>query len=166
MWHTESMKMGYSRVLVLPATACVFMLGICLAAPAQERIEKFKVPEKKIEKKEKEKEKVPENAKQVSLNVGEVKEVFVSDKKTGTATQAYFIPSEANGTVQLVVETDKGKKTFFLKGLSPGRTLGGVVGSELLDTKYYQPLDDACMARVQKAVKEAPHIITVKAAGK
>ena len=97
----------------------------------------------------------------VSLNVGEIKEIYRYDKKEGKPVKSFYLPPEATELVQLVVEKKGGVTTYFLKAHRSGKTVGGVVERDWLDEKGFTHKDITELARIQKAVKDAPYIITI-----
>ncbi|HKB57326.1 MAG TPA: hypothetical protein VKC51_07030 [Lacunisphaera sp.] len=105
----------------------------------------------------------PAGAKQVQLRVGEVIEVFHGSFALGDGKRelAFYLPAEARSVVQLVVETKGLTRTYFLKAVGQGDTVGGVVERRWLDSAGYNPVDTAAEARIQAAVKAAPYLISV-----
>jgi hypothetical protein len=106
---------------------------------------------------------VPAGAKQVQLRVGEVIEVFHGSLTPGEGKRelAFYLPAEARSVVQLVIERKGVVRTYFLKAVGQGDTVGGVVERRWLDSDGYNPVDTAAEARIQAAVKAAPYLISV-----
>ena len=108
---------------------------------------------------------VPAGAKQLRLRVGEVIEVYRGSFAIGDGQRemAFYLPIEARSVVQLVVETDRLKftRTYFLKAIAQGDTVGGVVESRWLAGDGITPSDTAAEARIQASVKAAPYLISV-----
>jgi len=105
---------------------------------------------------------LPAGAKQVRLRVGQVIEVFRgSNVPDGQRELAFYLPVEARSVVQLVVETRGLVKTYFLRAVGPGDTVGGVVERRWLNNEGFYPRDVAAEARVQDAVRAAPYLISV-----
>jgi hypothetical protein len=108
---------------------------------------------------------IPAGAKQLRLRVGEVIEVFQGSYAIGDGQRelAFYLPVEARSVVQLVVETNRLKftRTYFLRAIAQGDTVGGVVESRWLAGDGITPADTAAEARIQALVKAAPYLISV-----
>jgi hypothetical protein len=106
---------------------------------------------------------LPPGAKQVRLSVGQVVEVFRGSFAPGDGQRemAFYLPVEARGVAQLVVETKGFTRTYFLRGIGPGTTVGGVVERRWLDGSGYYPKDAADEGRIQDSVRAAPYLISV-----
>ena len=104
------------------------------------------------------------NARQIALGVGEIVEVYHGGvlPTDGGPQLAFYLPPEATSVVQLVVETKGFAKTYFLKGLAPGETVGGVVQRNWLDATGYRSDNPADEARIQAAIKANPFLILVQ----
>jgi len=104
------------------------------------------------------------NARQIRLRVGEVLEVYRGSAMIGDgqAQMAFYIPPEAQSIVQLVVEREGSRRTYFLRGLAPGESVGGVVEREWLNRDGTAPRDLADEARVQNAIRGQPFLILVE----
>jgi hypothetical protein len=107
---------------------------------------------------------MPAGARQVRLRYGQVTEVFRGSSAVGDGQRelAFYLPVEARSVVQLVVETKGFTKTYFLRAIGAGETVGGVVERRWLDSSGYSPLDTAAEARIQDAVRSAPFLISVQ----
>lgn len=102
----------------------------------------------------------PEDARVIRMMPGEIFEVHQSAR--GKGETSFFVVREGRGVVQVVKEKKMGKRTYFLKALSPGETLGGVVDRKLLDRgEGFDPKNDADYSRIQRQIKDAPVIIIV-----
>lgn len=104
------------------------------------------------------------NARQIRLRVGEVLEVYRGSAMIGDGQpqMAFYIPPEAQSIVQLVVEREGSRRTYFLRGLAPGESVGGVVEREWLNRDGTAPRDTADEARVQSAIRGEPFLILVE----
>lgn len=104
------------------------------------------------------------NAKQIRLRTGEVLEVFRGNWNPAgdTPELAFFLPPEATAIAQVVVETKGFTKTYFLKGLAPGESVGGTVERRWLDGSGFRAKDTAMEARIQAAIKAQPFLILVQ----
>lgn len=107
---------------------------------------------------------MPAGARQVRLRYGQVTEVFRGSSALGDGQRelAFYLPVEARSVVQLVVESKGFTKTYFLRAIGAGDTVGGVVERRWLDSSGYNPLDTAAEARIQDAVRSAPFLISVQ----
>ena len=105
----------------------------------------------------------PAGAKQVQLRVGQVIEVFHGSFAVGDGQRelAFYLPEEARSVVQLVVETKGMTRTYFLKAVGQGDTVGGVVERRWLSSNGYNPIDTAAEARIQNAIRATPYLISV-----
>lgn len=106
---------------------------------------------------------LPAGAKQLRLRTGQVMEVYRGSNAPGDGQRelAFYLPVEARSVVQLVIETKNFTKTYFLRALGPGDTVGGVVERRWLNSEGYDPRDLASEARIQDAVRAAPYMISV-----
>lgn len=106
---------------------------------------------------------LPAGAKRIALRLGQVVEVYHGNFVPGDGQRelSFYLPVEARGVVQLVVETKGFYRTYFLKAVGLGDTVGGVVERRWLDSSGYDPKDTASEARIQAAVKAAPFLISV-----
>jgi hypothetical protein len=106
---------------------------------------------------------LPAGAKQVRLRVGQVIEVYRGSNAPGDGQRelAFYLPVEARSVVQLVVESRGFTKTYFLRALGPGDTVGGIVERRWLNSEGYDPRDLASEARIQDSVRAAPFMISV-----
>ena len=59
------------------------------------------------------------------------------------------------------VEKNGFTRTYFLKAVGMGDTVGGVVECRWLDFDGYSPKDTAAEARIQSAIKASPYLISV-----
>lgn len=106
---------------------------------------------------------LPPNARPVRLRMGAIQEVFTGDATPGDglAEKAFYLPPEAAEVVQLVVEKHGWRRTYFLKAVGPGDTVGGVVERRWLDGSGFRAKDSAHEARIQAAVQAEPYLISV-----
>jgi hypothetical protein len=102
-------------------------------------------------------------ARQIRLRPGQILAVFRGNATPGDDQRelAFYLPVEARSVVQLVVETKGSTKTYFLRAISSGDTVGGVVERRWLDGDGYNPRDTAAETRVRNAVRSAPFFISV-----
>jgi hypothetical protein len=105
---------------------------------------------------------VPPGAQSVTLRMGEMREVYRQTWRPGETQYAFFLPEEATNIVKLVVETDGFTKTYFLRAIGYGDSVGGVIKSEWLAPDGFHPRDVADFARIQEAVRQKPVFISVK----
>lgn len=105
----------------------------------------------------------PAGSKQIQLRVGQVIEVFHGSFAVGDGQRelAFYLPEEARSVVQLVVETKGMTRTYFLKAVGLGDTVGGVVERRWLSSNGYNPIDTAAEARIQNAIRATPYLISV-----
>jgi len=103
-------------------------------------------------------------AQQLQLSLGEIVEVFRGSARLGDGQYelAFYLPEEARSVVQLVVEQKGFARTYFLRAIGPGNTVGGVVERRWLDHGGNNATDGAAEARVQAAVRAAPYLISVR----
>ena len=103
------------------------------------------------------------DARHIRLRPGQILAVFRGYAAPGDDQRelAFYLPVEARSVVQLVVETNGFTKTYFLRAISPGDTVGGVVERRWLDGDGYNPRDAAAETRVRNAVRSAPFFISV-----
>ena len=106
---------------------------------------------------------LPAGARQLHLRLGQVIEVFRGNFAPGEGQRelSFYLPVEARSVVQLVVEKNGFARTYFLKAVGMGDTVGGVVERRWLDFDGYSPKDTAAEARIQAAVKASPYLISV-----
>ena len=106
---------------------------------------------------------LPAGARQVRLRTGQLLEVFRASNAPGDGQRemAFYLPVEARSVVQLVVESRGFTKTYFLRALGPGDTVGGIVERRWLNSEGYDPRDLPSEARIQDAVRAAPYLISV-----
>lgn len=97
----------------------------------------------------------------VELHPGSIKEVL-SSPATGSRAVAFYLPVEGRSVAQVVIEKRPGRRTYFLKGLSKGSTVGGVVPAGTLDGNGFDVKDQVMMARVQAAINQKPTYINVR----
>ncbi len=104
-----------------------------------------------------------DGARQIRLSPGQIMEVYRGSFAPGDGQRemAFYLPVEARSVVQLVVETRGFTKTYFLRALGPGNTVGGVVERRWLNSEGYDPRNAADEARIQAAVRAAPYLINV-----
>lgn len=102
------------------------------------------------------------NAKRISLRVGQVIEVYRANVIPGGEREmAFYLPVEARSVVQLLVESRGVNRNYFLKAISMGETVGGVVERRWLNSAGFDPDSVADEARIQQAVRAAPYLISV-----
>lgn len=106
---------------------------------------------------------MPAGARQLNLRLGQVIEVFHGNfaPTDGQRELAFYLPEEARSVVQLVVESSGFKRTYFLRAIGLGQTVGGVVERRWLDASGNNPKSVADEARIQSAVRAAPYLISV-----
>lgn len=106
---------------------------------------------------------MPAGARQLNLRLGQVVEVFHGSfaPADGQRELAFYLPEEARSVVQLVVESSGFKRTYFLRAIGLGQTVGGVVERRWLDGSGNNPKSTADEARIQNAVRTAPCLIAV-----
>ena len=106
---------------------------------------------------------MPAGARQLNLRLGQITEVFHGSfaPADGQRELALYLPEEARSVVQLVVETNGFKRTYFLRAIGLGQTVGGVVERRWLDSSGNNPKSAADEARIQNAVRTAPYLISV-----
>jgi len=103
------------------------------------------------------------NAQYVKLRVGEIRPAIESKGSLfAAAPEAFYLPAEAIGVVQLIVEKKGATTTYFLKGLRKGKTVGGVVQRAWLDKSGFKPKTITDEGRIQQALKANPFYITVE----
>lgn len=107
---------------------------------------------------------LPAGAKRITMRVGQVMEVFRGSFAPGDGQRelAFYLPVEARSVVQLVVETKGFTRTYFIRAVGIGDTVGGVVERRWLNTAGYDPKDAADEGRIQNAVRAAPYLISVQ----
>lgn len=106
---------------------------------------------------------LPAGAKRLQLRVGQVLEVYRGSNVPGDGQRemAFYLPVEARSVVQLVVEQRGLVKTYFLRAVGIGETVGGVVERRWLNSAGFDPGTVADEARIQAAVRAAPFLISV-----
>lgn len=150
------MKISFIPVIV----SLMAITGPVIApAGAQEKFDGAEIVRPKEEPR-----KLPPNARVLRLRVGEILEVFSTPTTllSSKDERAFYVPAEGNAVLQVVIEKTSGRKTYFVKGLAAGETIGGVVYRDSLDKDGYRPKNEAEHARIQKAVKDAPYIIVIE----
>lgn len=102
-------------------------------------------------------------ARQLRLRVGQVLEIYRGSFAPGDGQRemSFYLPVEARNVVQLVIETKGFTRTYFLKAIGIGDTVGGVVERRWLNDAGYDPRNTADEARIQNAVRAAPYLISV-----
>jgi hypothetical protein len=102
-------------------------------------------------------------ARRVQMRVGQVMEVYRGSFAPGDGERemAFYLPVEARSVVQLVVETRGFTKTYFLKAIGIGETVGGIVERRWLNSAGFDPRDTAAEARIQDSVRAAPFLVSV-----
>lgn len=107
---------------------------------------------------------LPQGAQQITMRVGDVREVFRGSFAPGDGQRemAFYLPPEARSVVQLVVETRGFSRSYFLRAIGVGDTVGGPVERRWLDDAGYDVRDGAAEARVQASVRAAPFLISVR----
>lgn len=102
------------------------------------------------------------NAKRINLRLGQVVEVYRSNIIPGGEREmAFYLPHEARSVVQVLVESRGVTKTYFLKAIGLGDTVGGVVERRWLNSGGFDADTLADEARIQQAVRNAPFLISV-----
>jgi len=105
---------------------------------------------------------VSTRGKVVRLRPGEVIEVFKFQDAAGVDREAFYLPTEATRVVQLVFERQGRTDRYYLRGIRPGKTAGGIVARQWLDSKGFKPKSMADEARIQAALKASPVYIVVE----
>ena len=95
------------------------------------------------------------------LHRGEIVQIMQSSRSARPEI-AFYLPPEATSVVQVVVERRGSQVNYFLKGLSPGKTVGGAVERAWLDQEGFRPRNLADEARIQAAVRRNPLHIEVR----
>jgi hypothetical protein len=147
------------RMAVFPA---IVLITYCLS-PAQAE-DKFKASETNVVVVPAPKPKEnppPPKAEKILLRPAEIREVYHYLSKEGEPERAFYLPPEGTSVAQVVIEKDKEGVTYYLKGLVPGKTVGGVVERAWLDKTGLAPKGLPEEARIQRAVKAKPYLITV-----
>ena len=101
-------------------------------------------------------------SKSVRLRVGEIVEVFVFRDKMGVPRESFYVPIEGTRVVQVTLERTGNTDRYYLKGRSKGRTAGGIVLRQWLDSSGFKPRSVAHELRIQAAVKANPVYINVE----
>lgn len=102
------------------------------------------------------------NAKRIHLRMGQVVEVYRSNIIPGGEREmAFYLPVEARSVVQLLVESRGVNKTYFLKAIGLGETVGGVVERRWLNSGGFDSDNVGDEARIQQAIRSAPFLISV-----
>ena len=106
---------------------------------------------------------VPIGGRLVKLHVGDITQVHVTQTQLigDSKETAFFVPFEGRALVSIVVEKKFGKRTYFIKALAAGETVGGVVPRNTLDFDGFDPKNEAEHARIQAALKAAPLIFVI-----
>lgn len=104
------------------------------------------------------------NARQVRLRVGEVLEVFRGSAVIGDGEEemAFYVPPEGRAIVQVITERRGLSRTYFLRGLAAGETVGGVVERDWLTSDGLRPRNAAFEGRIQIAVRGQPFLILIQ----
>lgn len=107
---------------------------------------------------------LPAGAKRVTLRLGQVMEIYRGRAAPGDGERemAFYLPVEARSVVQLVVEKKGFTRTYFLRAIGVGDTVGGVVERRWLNSAGYDPETAADEGRIQSAVRAAPFLISVQ----
>jgi hypothetical protein len=151
-----------------PAILITLFLCLPLAAHAQER---FDTQETVVVQKPKPKPKPQPtatptgnpNVTRVSMRVGEIRPVLESKGSIfSPGPEAFYLPPEALGIVQLVVERKGSTTSYFLRALKKGTTAGGVVQRSWLDKEGFKPKSITDEGRIQQALRNKPWYITVQ----
>lgn len=103
-------------------------------------------------------------AQRIQLRVGEVIPVYQGSASPANRGPelAFHVPIEGTSIVQVVVESNGFTRSYFLKGIGRGETVGGVVERRWLDDSGFQPLNVAMQGRIQNAIKTQPYLILVQ----
>ena len=101
-------------------------------------------------------------SKTVRLRAGEIVEVFVFRDKLGVPRESFYVPIEGTRVVQVVMERTGNTDRYYLKGRNKGRTAGGIVLRQWLDSSGFKPNSIADELRIQAAVKANPVYIVVE----
>jgi hypothetical protein len=106
---------------------------------------------------------IPPGAKRIQLRLGQVTEVFRGSFAPGDGQRelAFYLPIEARSVVRLDVETRGFTRTYFLKAIGVGDTVGGVVERRWLNSAGTDPNHAGDEARIQDAVRASPYFISV-----
>lgn len=104
------------------------------------------------------------NARRVRLGVGEVMEVYRgrANPLDGQVQMAFYLPPEAQSVVQLLTEVRGFDRYYFLRGVSRGETVGGVVERRWLDETGFRPRSPTDEGRMQAALRAEPFLILVQ----
>lgn len=107
---------------------------------------------------------LPNGAKQITMRLGEVREVFRGSFAIGDGQyeKAFFIPREARSVVQLIVETKGMTRSYFLRAIGSGDTVAGAVERRWLNNAGDEPANLADEARIQAAIQAQPFLISVR----
>ncbi len=98
----------------------------------------------------------------VSIRPGEIAQVFTFADQFGVARESFYVPLEGTRVVQLYMERQGRTDRWYVKGLSRGRTVGGIVPRAWLDASGFRPKSVADEMRIQAAIKAKPVYIEVK----
>jgi hypothetical protein len=106
---------------------------------------------------------LPPGGRLLRLRIGEIVEVHRAGARLFGAGKetAFYVPLEGRGLVSVSVKKARGRRTYFIKALAPGETLGGVVPRPALDRAGLDPKDDAAHALIQLALKTAPVVFVI-----
>jgi hypothetical protein len=97
---------------------------------------------------------------QARLRPGEIQAIYTAPR--GSSPQmAFYLPQEGVRYIQLIIEKRGSEVTYFAKGLRRGRTVGGAVEREWLDSSGFSPRSITDEARIQQALKRNPFYIEV-----
>lgn len=107
-------------------------------------------------------------AQHIRMRLGQLVEVYRGSFAPGDGQRemAFYLPVEARPVVQLIVETKGFTRTYFLRAIGPGDTVGGVVerrwlGGNWIEGLGFSPNNAADEARIQNAIRTAPYLISV-----
>ncbi len=96
----------------------------------------------------------------LKLDLDETRIIF-QESTSSNPNWYFYLPPEANSVVQLIIEKRDGERTFLLKAIGRGKTVGGFVLREWLDNSGFQPKTPLDEAQIQQAVKSKPVFIIV-----
>lgn len=104
------------------------------------------------------------NARLIRMRVGEIVQVYQGSAAIGDGQDqmAFYLPPEAQSVAQLVIESRGFQRLYFLRGLAPGETVGGVVERDWLNSDHTRPKNAADEARIQNSIRGEPFLIFVE----
>ncbi len=143
-------------------TAALGVLLFATYASSLQAQEKFDMDETVIVKKTPHSKAPPKGSTMLYLKRGEIRPVFVFKHGFGKAREAFYVPREGTGTAQVIVEEKSGQTNYYIKGISRGRTVGGVVMREWLDGSGFFPANLATESRIQAELNSQPVFIEVR----